>query len=360
MPDQPVYVFAYRPESYTPSSPILITLHGYKRNAETYRDDWVEHAESLGALLLAPEFNQHGVSPGTARLRGRQHAHPRPPLSTCRGSAGATAWWSACSTGPAICCRLHPRSGYWLYGHLRRRSVRPPPGAVPGGRPVRGGHCRQRRRLHPGPAGRALPLRASTASRSLERRAGAGSAPATSVVMVGENETAMPTNAMLLRSEEAMRQGPAPSCPRRVFLRGRRGPRPSRHDAPVPLAVGQRPRGRPLQPRHGPGGGGLAGGQSSPERLQPMWSRRMIQARRLSGRTAVSLQPAPSIRAARTTSATKRKIRLMPLLRAKPARVWRMAADHAGHAASAPPWPMKAGGVAESLSPRHAAQWFDP
>ena len=57
-PGQPVQIFAYRPAAFTRESPILIALHGYKRNAERYRDDWTSHAEKLNALLLAPEFSQ--------------------------------------------------------------------------------------------------------------------------------------------------------------------------------------------------------------------------------------------------------------------------------------------------------------
>jgi poly(3-hydroxybutyrate) depolymerase len=202
MPDQPVYVFAYRPEAYTPSSPILITLHGYKRNAETYRDDWVDHAESLGALLLAPEFNQtafpgpRAYEVGNMRTVDRRSYLPRERWSyglierlfdQARDMVGST------------------RAGYWLYGHSA------------------GGQFVHRLALFQENARFEVAIAANSGAYTLARPGerfpyGLDRFPELEeaqvqgfrrplVVMVGEKDTNT-ANAMLLRSEEAMRQGP--------------------------------------------------------------------------------------------------------------------------------------------------------
>ena len=202
MPDQPVYVFAYRPESYTPSSPILITLHGYKRNAETYRDDWVDHAESLGALLLAPEFNQtafpgpRAYEVGNMRTVDRRSYLPRERWSyglierlfdRARDMVGST------------------REGYWLYGHSA------------------GGQFVHRLALFQEDARFEVAIAANAGAYTLARPGerfpyGLDRIPDLEqvqeqgftrplVVMVGEKDVNT-ANAMLLRSEEAMRQGP--------------------------------------------------------------------------------------------------------------------------------------------------------
>lgn len=49
-------VWHYRPQRYTDESPILFVMHGVKRNAKEYRDNWKSAAERYGFLLLCPEF----------------------------------------------------------------------------------------------------------------------------------------------------------------------------------------------------------------------------------------------------------------------------------------------------------------
>jgi len=52
----PMNVYFYRPKSFQPNSRILIALHGQSRNADRYRDYFIEAAERYGVLVLAPEF----------------------------------------------------------------------------------------------------------------------------------------------------------------------------------------------------------------------------------------------------------------------------------------------------------------
>lgn len=57
-PQNPVWLHAYRPEGYTPDRPVVLVLHGMARNAEEYRDYWIDAADRHRALILAPGFPQ--------------------------------------------------------------------------------------------------------------------------------------------------------------------------------------------------------------------------------------------------------------------------------------------------------------
>jgi poly(3-hydroxybutyrate) depolymerase len=50
-------VFYYRPKEFGPETPILFVMHGVKRNADEYRDNWIDLAERHGLLIVAPEFS---------------------------------------------------------------------------------------------------------------------------------------------------------------------------------------------------------------------------------------------------------------------------------------------------------------
>ncbi len=51
-------VWYYRPKGFTPDTPILFVMHGVKRNADDYRDNWIGLADKYGLLIVAPEFSQ--------------------------------------------------------------------------------------------------------------------------------------------------------------------------------------------------------------------------------------------------------------------------------------------------------------
>jgi len=51
-------VLGYKPSRYTPSSPVLIVLHGTTRKPGPYLTAWLARAEQYGALLLVPEFSK--------------------------------------------------------------------------------------------------------------------------------------------------------------------------------------------------------------------------------------------------------------------------------------------------------------
>ncbi len=56
--DAKMTVFYYKPTSYTSDSPIVIVMTGINRNADEYRDAWVENAEKHNFLVLTPLFSQ--------------------------------------------------------------------------------------------------------------------------------------------------------------------------------------------------------------------------------------------------------------------------------------------------------------
>ena len=55
--DLPIHVRYYMPDDFTPSTPIVIVMHGASRDGPRYTDDWVPEAERYGFLLLVPEFS---------------------------------------------------------------------------------------------------------------------------------------------------------------------------------------------------------------------------------------------------------------------------------------------------------------
>ncbi len=53
-----LWVWTYRPKSFTANSPIVFVMHGVKRNADIYRNNWITHADYHGFLIVAPEFSR--------------------------------------------------------------------------------------------------------------------------------------------------------------------------------------------------------------------------------------------------------------------------------------------------------------
>lgn len=61
---QPLTVYYYLPDSYAPSTPPVMVFHGMKRNADFYRDSWIDLAEANGFFVLTPLFTEE-MFPGT-------------------------------------------------------------------------------------------------------------------------------------------------------------------------------------------------------------------------------------------------------------------------------------------------------
>lgn len=58
MKEKKLRIFYYKPEGDVTKMPILFVMHGVLRNADTYRDNWVELAEAHKVLVIVPEFNK--------------------------------------------------------------------------------------------------------------------------------------------------------------------------------------------------------------------------------------------------------------------------------------------------------------
>lgn len=56
-PDRPMRVYTYRPRACDTTCPIVIVMHGLKRNASAYRDYWELRADRYKVLVIAPEFS---------------------------------------------------------------------------------------------------------------------------------------------------------------------------------------------------------------------------------------------------------------------------------------------------------------
>lgn len=56
-------VFTYVPQNYNENTPILFIMHGNKRTAEKYRNDWISIADSNNAVLVAPLFSRENGFP---------------------------------------------------------------------------------------------------------------------------------------------------------------------------------------------------------------------------------------------------------------------------------------------------------
>ena len=63
-----------RPDGYRPDAPILMVLHGVKRNADWYRDAWRDLSDREGFLVLAPEFDRNRFPGGRSYNRGNMRA----------------------------------------------------------------------------------------------------------------------------------------------------------------------------------------------------------------------------------------------------------------------------------------------
>lgn len=54
----PMNIFYYRPSAWTKDQPVVVVFHGLKRDAEKYRDDWIQYAEQYDMLVICPEFSE--------------------------------------------------------------------------------------------------------------------------------------------------------------------------------------------------------------------------------------------------------------------------------------------------------------
>ena len=51
-------VFVAKPSKVNKATRLVVVMHGRKRNAEEYRDQWIEAAKELNLLVIVPEFSE--------------------------------------------------------------------------------------------------------------------------------------------------------------------------------------------------------------------------------------------------------------------------------------------------------------
>ena len=80
-PDKPLKVYYYRPEEVTADTPVWIIAHGMGRNADDYRDYFVDAAAEQGALVIAPQFKDSDWDGSTGYNLGNistSQSNPKP------------------------------------------------------------------------------------------------------------------------------------------------------------------------------------------------------------------------------------------------------------------------------------------
>ena len=78
-PGKPLTVWVYKPAQATRDSRLVFVMTGVKRNGETYRNNWIRHAEQHNFILAVPVFDrQHDAHPDDYTFAGvttRDQAH---------------------------------------------------------------------------------------------------------------------------------------------------------------------------------------------------------------------------------------------------------------------------------------------
>jgi hypothetical protein len=69
-PEKLITVFYHQPETFLPNSPILVVVPGAGRNAQDYRDAWIESSETFGVLILSPMYTEEDYDFGAYHLGG--------------------------------------------------------------------------------------------------------------------------------------------------------------------------------------------------------------------------------------------------------------------------------------------------
>ena len=106
-------VHTYKPANASPKTPVVVVMHGRKRNPDEYRDQWAASAERHGFAVVAPGFSEEQYAhPQEYNYGGMVDAHgnPRPRDAWIFGAVDAV-FLEACRRLDVACDR------YMLYGH---------------------------------------------------------------------------------------------------------------------------------------------------------------------------------------------------------------------------------------------------
>jgi len=75
-PDRPIRVFTYRPKQCDATCPIMIVLHGAKRDAYPYMKEWASVADDHKLILVGPQFEARHWPKAAAYNAGDVKAQP--------------------------------------------------------------------------------------------------------------------------------------------------------------------------------------------------------------------------------------------------------------------------------------------
>ncbi len=85
--DNSITVYYYRPSSFTAHSKILWVIPGAGRNADSYRDAWIEEAEKFNLLILSPMYPERKYSFEDYHLGGLiAHSNLRESITPISGT----------------------------------------------------------------------------------------------------------------------------------------------------------------------------------------------------------------------------------------------------------------------------------
>ncbi len=106
-------VFYAAPRTLGPETPILVVLHGTRRNGDDYRDHWVGLVAAFNVLVIAPTFSREDFP----RSRGYNLGN----VFDEDGAERPRAQWSFSAIEPlfdAVAARVGSRRpGYLMFGH---------------------------------------------------------------------------------------------------------------------------------------------------------------------------------------------------------------------------------------------------
>jgi hypothetical protein len=112
-----IEIHYYLPENYSPSTPPVMVFHGMKRNADFYRDSWIDLADEFGFLVLTPLFSEE-LFPGTTGYNLGNLFTSEEPIAP---PTPAATWSYAVPQAVFLHARnvlgLTTAAGYMAFGH---------------------------------------------------------------------------------------------------------------------------------------------------------------------------------------------------------------------------------------------------
>ncbi|MBA2113555.1 hypothetical protein [Bremerella alba] len=111
--DRPIKVWYYQPPDFAKDGRVLFIMHGVGRNADGYRDAWIDIADAQNLLLLVPEFSDQAYP--SSRLYQQGY------VLTKQGDLRKRSLWSLMAVERIFDHVVHENelraTRYSIYGH---------------------------------------------------------------------------------------------------------------------------------------------------------------------------------------------------------------------------------------------------